>query len=250
MNTQTQAEKAVKEIPMLLSTPMVQAILEGRKTKTRRICRDNGEDVEGFRFVKDNPTFPEFWKGKKAEPYTGWVVKYKNLELWLPRKCPFGKPGDIIWVREKWRKYCPVDANGYTNYDTQIIEFAADNPPLIDEIDADGFRVFKKDGSEKFISWRPSIYMPKSAARIWLQVEDIRVERVQDITEEDAEAEGVEQNRDESWHDYLEPKRLCQDDASASFQSLWQYINGEESWQTNPFVWVISFKVLSTTGKP
>jgi len=98
--------------------------------------------------------------------------------------------------------------------------------------------------------------MPKAAARIWLQVEEIRVERLQDITEESAIAEGIIDYEDGTYKNYFTQKGLREQDgvdcilAKGSFQSLWCSINGLESWDANPWVWVVKFKVLSTTGKP
>lgn len=215
-----------KLIPILFSTPMVQAILEGRKTMTRRVCCDNGEDVEGFTYVENNPTFPETWKGKKAQPYTGWVVKYKNLALHLPRKCPYGKVGDILWVRETWQ---PIE-----------------HPEV-------KYRYKADHKNAKDVIWKPSIFMPKEACRLFLQVESVKVERLHDISVEDAIAEGIKPVQSfnsgegiprrqlyENYCDHGYTEVLPKD----SFMSLWFKINGEESWNANPFVWCISFKKI------
>lgn len=190
----------MRELPILFSTDMVKAILEGRKSQTRRV-------------VKGTPLqwLEEFTPSFVADPEN-------NL-------CPYGKVGDVLWVRERWMKLIHRDRESEYGYPTEV-------------------------HSPEKLKWKPSIHMPKDIARIWLEVTDVRVERLQDINEEDAIEEGVEQNRDGSWHDYLEPTRLWQDCAKASFQSLWMKLNGLESWNSNPFVWVISFKVLTTTGKP
>lgn len=257
--------------PILFSTPMVQAILAGRKTMTRRICRDNSDEVDYFRYVENNPTYPEKWGGKKSEPYTGWVVKYKNLpDLHLPRDCPYGKIGDILWVRETWRKYCRVDEFGYTHFDDVTIEFAADSPGAIYLVDGDGAHEYNKDGSEKFVPWRPSIHMPKEACRLFLKVTDVRVERLQDISEADAIAEGgifTDNGICASWPQNTSKEQAkatgglnagwshigetlpdkCLRSARSSFGNLWEKINGPESWEANPWVWVITFEI---TQKP
>jgi hypothetical protein len=159
----------MKERPILFSTPMVSAILEGRKTQTRRIL--------------------------------------KNPEVSM-QNCPYGKPGDLLWVRETW---------GIEKRKEKRIVFKArmNDYPIQDD------------------RWRPSIHMPKDAARIWLKLTEVRVERLQDITEKDAIAEGIE---DESPYFY-NPKY--------SFISLWESINGEGSFYQNPWVWVLTFEVLS-----
>lgn len=231
---------------MLFSSPMVLAELEGRKTKTRR--------TKGLEPINDDPGD---WQFEWAEPMRNiWTFTQKSSLneqslrdksfTQFQTKCPYGRPGDILWVRETFRKYCKVDENGYTRYDQEIIEFAADKPPMINECDGDGFKMFNKDGSEKFIPWKPSIHMPKVAARIWLQVTDVRVERLQDISTSDIEKEGIG----------LDQLKGCDPCVPASvhfhqeWKNLWTKINGPESWEANPFVWVISFRVLSTTGKP
>lgn len=221
----------MKEIPLLFSTPMIQSLLAGRKTMTRRIIKD--EHV--LYNLNVNNFIPEYYHNDKE----GW--------------CPYGQPGDLLWVRETFRKYYQVDKDGYTLFDNEILEYAADNPPLLYLMDGDGAHMYNKDGSEKYVPWKPSIFMPKVAARIWLQVESIRVERLQDITEEDAKAEGVETKETKLGPSYLDYQTgYCNGlfDAKQSFRSLWFKINGEESWYLNPFVWCVSFKVLSTTGKP
>ena len=218
----------MKFIPILFSTPMVEAILDDRKTMTRR--------TKGLEKI-----FPlaEFVKPNKAWPKQGDWASGKNVEHNPPIveildviKCPYGKPGDILWVREKFREYYHVDEAGYTQYDKKIIEFATDNPPMLPQMDADGFRMFNKNGSEKFIPWKSSLFMPKSACRLFLEITDVRVERLQEISWEDAEKEGC--------YGY----RPTQDEPTHEFKRLWQSINGPESWEANPFVWVISFKQI------
>jgi hypothetical protein len=196
-----EAGMKAKEHPILFSTPMVQAILEGRKTQTRRTVKT--EMIDG----ENRP----------------WIMTKEGP---APLKCPFGKPGDLLWVRETWAK--------------ADIGFCF---KVYNDIDA----VFAPRNC-----WKPSIHMPKTAARIWLEVEEVRVERLQDISEEDAKAEGVKSRfsdlfQEERYDDYLDMEGEYRSPAS-SFQSLWQKINGPESWDANPWVWVVKFKVLSTKG--
>jgi hypothetical protein len=204
-----------KEIPILFSTIMVQAIVQGRKTQTRRI-------------MKPQPDFqPVGWKSTHS---------YEREARW--------KRGDILWVRESWQWW--ADQNQYK----------ADQDSLGD--------IFKCP-----LKFKPSIHMPKSAARIWLEVEDVRVERLRDISAWDAGAEGVnywnidrdafeggelvadyenyEWRDDPKYEDYNFPHYA---NPVASFFSLWRKIHGKESFEANPWVYAISFKVLSTKGKP
>lgn len=220
----------MKEIPILFSTAMVQAILEGRKSQTRRPIKPQAMVDEKGRLI---------WKNAPAG-------KTKEIEKGLPMSyglkdyCPYGKPGDILWVRETWSPDLAGDGeNGYVEY----IKYAADGTrlPVSWLKDYDGFKN------------RPGIHMNKEYARIWLQVTDIRVERLQDISEDDAKVEGVNTHITElgpSYFDYETGYNNGLFDARDSFRTLWRKINGAESWNTNPWVWAISFKVLSTTGKP
>jgi hypothetical protein len=146
-------------------------------------------------------------------------------EQWLARwnhKPPY-KPGDILWVRETWCKHQEYYNNGANVFP---------EPHFI----------FKADGV-KADKWRPAIFMPREAARIFLLVKDVRVERLQDITEEDARAEGVLWERARKINQ-LETSDSIYDNAKALFMRLWDSINAKRGygWGTNPWVWVISFE--------
>lgn len=223
----------MREIPMLFSTPMVQAFMDGRKTVTRRT---NGLDV-----INENPgQWKLCWVGKTVlnnKKPSQWVAtfQHKNNDKKVDFiKSPYGQKGDLIWVRE-------------TVFDTSKYP----NAPLFSGV---GKYVYKAD--EAFIGchkWTPSIHMPKAAARIWLLNEGVTVERLQDITEEDAIAEGVKRFftplfQEWRYKDYLESLSDWRS-AYNSFSTLWMSINGFESWDANPWVWVIRFKVVSTTGR-
>jgi hypothetical protein len=211
-----------KEIPLLFSTPMVQAILEGRKTMTRR--------TRGLKMVND---CPDDWEDVFQDVKGDWFASCDDYDgdYWQPINCPYGKPGDLLWVRESVMPYQP-------------------GRPFIYRTEVTDEQI--KSGAFKF---KPSIHMPKTAARIWLEVTGVRVERLQEISEQDAKAEGIEYKTieggfpDWAYKNYINggfqhlfPKE--------SFTSLWIKINGEESWNQNPWVWVLNFKVLSTTGRP
>lgn len=201
----------MKEIPILFSTPMVQAILEGRKTQTRRVVK-----------------FPNDFTGEvfNNAPYG---LKYSSsLYGGTIQRLAYALPGDLLWVREGFNYFGSLDP-GYLSYKATYPKCLPARLESVPDI--------------KEVTWKPSIHMPKSAARIWLEVTEVRVERLQDISEGDAKAEGSKaMSLDDLGNTWANHKR--------GFQALWQSINGEESWQTNPWVWVISFKVLSTSGKP
>ncbi len=216
-----------KERPILFSTPMVQAILEGRKTMTRRVVKKLA-----LEWLGPDMFTPEF------------VADSEN------KLCPYGIPGDIIWVRE----------THFKNGDEYI--YLADGTCCEQFEQCECSEVGKP-------KWKPSIHMPKEAARLWLETTDIRVERLHDITDADIIAEGVQYpvnngapvfklGVENSAADFM-PKGFMTKDATpitehdllfAHWAELWCSINGRESWDANPWLWVISFNVLSTTGKP
>ena len=215
--------------PILYSTPMVQAILEDRKTKTRRL-----------RGLEEMNNCPDKWL-----PYAGdYFIDGNgrlNQKFYIPggysshAVCPYGKVGDVLWVRETFQSILVGGENGMES-------------AFIYKADDDCY----KDTIEDWGGWKPSIFMPKSACRIFLKITDIKVERLQDISEDDAIKEGVLlHERGKHWLNYLDQKHgltqfiyNCRS-AKQSFQTLWELINGRESWYVNPFVWVISFKQIN-----
>jgi len=186
---------AVKERPILFNTEMVRAVLDGRKTQTRRVITAK----------KNQTVLRSFLSGllhwEKIMPY-----------------CPYGKVGDRLWVRETWA----------TQKGVAGVIYKADNPERL----IDG-------------PWSPSIFMPRWASRITLEITDVRVERVQDITPEDAKAEGLTPyaiygGRPHSWT--VEDQTFT--DPCKAFSRLWDSINAQRGygWDANPWVWVIEFK--------
>lgn len=249
----------MKTTPILFSTDMVQAILDGRKPQTRRIYKlpqecdhskfmeaDWKNDPSEFNSDKDSP---EYWYCSLCGNGISERNNFKGI------KCPYGKPGDILWVRETFRKYYRGEDNDVLDFDNEIIEFAADNPEPVYLSDGDGFIEFNKDGSEKMIPWKPSIFMPKAACRIFLKITNVRVERIQDISEEDAIAEGIYSFTKDGqlykyWYNSKGDVITWRDmprTAVEAYKMLWIQINGSDSWEANPFVWVVEFEQC---GKP
>lgn len=243
------------EHPILFSTPMVQAILAGRKTVTRRIIKEsfNGCMTNGGPHPCPNDPVV-LYPGEVIEsPIEGEkpiTVDYPQVRaifhcstLDAEAKCPFGKVGDWLWVREAWTNATRMIAY---NRSEGFIKYAADCDK----------------GDLKATKWKPSIHIRRADARIWLEVTEIKVEELQDITEEGAIAEGVEKmfflnGEHTGWRNYTLPKdrnkllpHLNKQFARQSFESLWSSINGQDSWQQNPWVWAVSVRVLSTTGRP
>lgn len=210
----------MKLTPILFSTPMVQAILAGRKTQTRRIVKPQPDD-DG---LWDDTNIPHSlqstlkgWNG--TVDATGESREFKAK----------ADRGDILWVRESWTQ------NGLEYY-----RYKADWPDP-----AKGVFIGPAVPLKYRNKWKPSIHMPYTACRIWLKVTGVKVERVQDISEEDAISEGIE-GKMAQWKDYSGSKQI-HGFAEVSFRTLWKSINGPESWNANPWVWVYTFE---RTEKP
>jgi hypothetical protein len=228
----------ITELPILFQTEMVQANLEDRKNQTRRT---RGLDVPADLVFDKIEYSPSHW------PKKPWHFKKKLFDIngqdyyetVADFNCPYGKPGDLLWVKE-------------TSFYAENL-FPPQKPRYVYKAD------YQKDIGVK---WTPSLLMPKKASRLWLMVEEIRPERVQDISEEDAINEGLDTSCDPRlsvlFRNYLSP-RYMEDrndwdnhftDPIESFKSLWIYINGPVSWNRNPFVWRIKYRILSKTGRP
>jgi len=207
----------MKERPILFSAPMVRALLAGTKTQTRRVVSGLSKR---FPLVNLADVAPSRFSGRFDDPASwGWAYAedgaHAPLASWLTW-CPYGQPGDRLWVRERhapaadcwgaWGRRMDGDSSG----PDPVIHYAA-------------------DGGDPFVErWRPSIHMPRWASRITLEVGAVRVERLQDISEADAVAEGV----------YTDPAAPAYD----AYRMLWEQINGAGSWATNPWVWVVEFR--------
>lgn len=224
----------MKETPILFNAPMVRAILAGTKTQTRRVVKgcefiaDTAEGVEPYWRLLDHPR-------KQMSGGTPMGTHVAAL-------CPHGRPGDRLWVRETWQH----SNHPLGPYDEDCMVFyRADF--MSDVHGPDG----EKSPEGRYRSWRPSIHMPRAASRILLEVTEVRVERLQDISEVEAIAEGIERVEDffacPCWKAYDEPEGsdvVFPDDPIGSYASLWASINGPGSWDANPWVWAVSFSRL------
>lgn len=226
------------EKPILFSTEMIQAILEGRKTQTRRVMRPQpfwGERRIGP--TMEQPRSCWIWSPKKDEVWFNWG---KGFDPVIAYRCPYAS--NTLWVRETWQAISP-DENERPLRECQIIYKATDEHPGLYNPD-------KSD--EPWYGWRPSIFMPRWASRITLRVNNVRVERVQDISEDDAIAEGIinyeyinPPKNGINYPDKLKAARLPQQ----KFKELWNSINAKRgyNWETNPWVWVIEFQYIPVT---
>ena len=221
----------MKERPILMNAPMVRAILDGRKTVTRRV-------------VKPQPRI-----------LAGELLCWKDDALTddqMAERCPYGHPGDRLWVREAFRFLDSFDGDSPNTVGDRCLIAGYQKPWAPTHYEADGWRdnwmnVGTSPGSVTAGKLRPGIHMPRWASRITLEIVGVRVERLQDISYEDALAEGVLDFRQ-----LIEPecqqgetadecaRRLCW--PQRSYRQLWESINGEGSWEKNPWVWVIEFR--------
>lgn len=231
--------------PIIMSAPMVRAILEGRKTQTRRVVTGNPGRV--------------FWIQNVISGSGGWCDEHGR-----PVPCHYGEPGDTLWVREKWRVGAWDEDQG-----TFAIDYS-DGPlrewrtipgdddgslfawlwvDCCDELRAKGIEP-GEDGryhwqpGDSPLRWRSPIHMPRWASRIKLEVTGVRVERLQDISEEDAVAEGMTRELREAlgWHAEESEETFNSTQARSTFGVLWDSISGPSSWAKNPGVWVIEFR--------
>lgn len=217
----------MKERGMIFNGEMVRALLDGRKTQTRRIMAPQpADDIE--RCIFPNPEAIG-WKSSLRHKHGSTTAHF----------CHYGKPGDRIWVRETFQG--PL-------FDYDLMDSYCKDPTPFEKPE---FCVYKADGvpapefydanDELHCCWRPSIHMPRWASRILLEITDVRVERLNAISQEDAQAEGMELT---GWRPtYSDP------DSGGevwtpydNFAQLWESIYGEESWKANSWVWVISFE--------
>lgn len=193
-----------KEYPILFNAEMVQAILNGSKTQTRRSFT------------------PKMLKNIELGVQLGECYPLQHErgrdDSYIKSFCPFGEVGDLLWVREAYAKDLPTKT-GYAYRATYTSDELIGN-------------------TNGVIKWIPSIHMPKQACRLVLEIVDIRYEQLNEITETDAIAEGCDDSQSEAalqmgW--YEKPVR--------AFRRLWEQVYGEKSWKDNPFVWVVEFKI-------
>ena len=201
----------MKEHPILFSGPMVRAILEGRKTQTRRaVVARHVPDLSSWSL-----------RGLQVYPDGGLRAVFDGDEEPVGVPCPYGAPGDRLWVRETW---AGDDCCGYV--------YRADHP------DADLRAGDLDDGEQSIRRWHPSIHMPRAASRLTLALTAVRVERLHDISDADIEAEGVTSGTPPC---LAHLRRAVLRDG---WERLWKSTAGIESWNANPWVWALSFEVV------
>lgn len=245
----------MKERPILFSAPMVRALLDGSKTQTRRVVKWHGLE----------PGLNLQFSGLSVERSgSNWVLSSPTRDSYayrsVPMPCPYGQSGDRLYVRETFGEvYDFCDHPEMPGCPTERWHLGW-------KYRADG-EVDRNDIEGAFTGWKPSIHMPRAASRIDLQITGVRVERLQDISEADADAEGCERlDSERDVHDWKLcpqcggtglytsfgpnlgacPDTDCQkcDTYVKRYRHLWEAINGPGSWDANPWVWVVEFKVV------
>ncbi len=218
----------MKERPVIFNSEMVRAILDGRKTQTRRVMAVQPESNQfGLLRITDSTKRSDIGKYHWAE--SNATGTHQRSALF---SCPFGQVGDRLWVREAYQG--PLF--NFDQMETYLEDTSKFERPEFCEYRADGGKTpeyYDADDNLRY-GWKPSIHMPRWASRITLEITAVRVERLNDISEEDAKAEGVAPSQ----HIITPPEALYR----VGFLKLWQSIYGEESWGANPWVWVIEFK--------
>lgn len=224
----------MKERPIIFSGEMVKAILDSKKTMTRRLIK-----FKDFTTDSITPLHIELVEGRYClfNERNGWLVGYP--------KCPYGKVGDRLWVREIWIQ----------GYDDPLIESEGDDENAVSIIyKADGKEEYRTCSAETAENWgdfsadsemvgfKSPIHMPRWASRILLEITDIRVERLNDISEEDAIKEGMPPSH--ASIDRISMQHGFNSFSQSCFAQLWDSLNDKKGyqWSSNPWVWVIEFK--------
>ena len=229
----------MRERPIIMSAPMVRAILAGTKTQARRVVKlpANARDVQYYAPPGGVPLAGwadpgiNYWThdGDRFDDDTGMPVLTNHID-----PCPYGVPGDRLWVRETWLE---LDRDGYVEMDQprDVLTTRHGYPrrngvAYRAECDADG----ESARAELGYKWRSPIHMPRWASRITLEITGVRVERLNDISEADAMAEGASP--------VLVPPDGGDQPHVVGYRDLWESINGAGSWDANPWVWVVAFR--------
>jgi len=244
-----------KERPVLFSAPMVRALLDGSKTQTRRVVK----------LPHANPLGqwePTTWGGANGGRTEAGATVPEQGAIWHTRTgdtvtCPYGQPGDRLWVRETWG----VVSNAWDT-DGNLVDWMPDRlaTPIIEMPFGQGYysghAIYAADGGYEWAgdddgvgetrsAWHPSIHMPRAASRILLEVVSVRVERLNAISSDDCRAEGIRQCDGIGTNAQildLARRMGTHTDEVLRYATLWEQINGAGSWDTNPWVWVVEFK--------
>jgi hypothetical protein len=221
----------VIERPILFSGPMVRALLAGRKTQTRRVVKGLPERSLDY----DRQWHANVLRPSRPLPkWSWWDGPPHGQSIYHTATCPYGQPGDRLWVRETLRRA------------PDLWTYAADGAEV-------GWPA-RRDLALKERDVVVSIHMPRAACRLTLEITDVRIERLHDISEDDAEAEGVREPSIGPIH-MVSPEACGEVDRETApalflWEMLWRSINGADSWEANPWVWALSFNAVPEQEKP
>lgn len=238
----------VGERPILFSAPMIRAILDRKKTVTRRVLNPQPA------IANVGPgTWVEWVHGKRI----GGGADERAFAAHAVDRCPYGKPGDRLWVRETWGEVAHIDWSDPRG-EPFVHVLGPDERCIVYREEASRYG-FEWTDEPETRGWRPSIHMPRWASRLTLEVVDVRVERLQEISEEAANAEGVPAEKVVAFQHPFRPRRRFGHGTMPcthreAFTALWDGINGKRApWDSNPWVWVIAFRADEgggMTGSP
>jgi len=241
----------MRERPILFSAPMVRAILAGTKTKTRRVVKPQPQPNggAGLHPVRPYRTPAGDWN---------WVLSATGMGCGDPFPCPYGQPGDRLWVRESVRA---ADLDDFSRAVEYLADGACVQVASAEDIESEAFGRWEKlnlyrsndaalDGGKTV----PPMHMPRLASRIDLEITGVRVERLNAISEADAAAEGIIKY-DMGGHGplfgtgYPDTDPCARDTPVGAYAALWESINGAGSWDANPWVWVVEFQRVDQRSK-
>jgi hypothetical protein len=221
----------MKTYPILFTAPMVRALLEGRKTQTRRIIKPQPRTGCLYQYSEGAATHVAAYL-----PHPPVRVRIENESC--ATRCPGGQPGDLLWVRETWAARPDYDDLPTSECGNEGIWWRASQTAW-----PQGYETCHG-------KWRPSIHMPRWASRLTLELVEVRAERLQDITHADAMAEGVSHSIDLrpmatlSGEEFAAThSKAVNEAARKAYKELWDLINGNGAWNENPWVWALAFKV-------
>lgn len=224
-----------REHPILFTGEMVRAILSGRKFQTRRVVKEHYDADAVGRIALRQGGF-----AYRFEWHADGAIRYEDID-------PPYSPGDTLWVREKFQPYITKEAtDSYGEPISDLLDYETGKGYAVNYPATDGVEEFYDYDKGLTSACKPSIHMPRWASRITLEVTDVRVERVQDISEEDAQAEGASSVFRVDIKDFYSPGFNAEKASSyrIGFERLWDSINESRgySWASNPWVWAVTFK--------
>lgn len=244
----------MKERPILFNTEMVKAILEGRKTQTRRVLSNQPDKNCDEAFLG----LDGIWCFSK--PTLSKRISYSGDDI----KCPFGQVGDRLWVREAFMPDPSADSDHWNDEDSLHTYYSWDGcgskvSELPKALKTNKHVFYKAEANHPELSlWTPNYRMPRWASRILLEITSIRAERLSNISRSDAVDEGIETFKIDCGRDGLKTaykdytshnNAITRNNPIDSFRTLWESVNGADSWDKNPWVWVIDFKVAKVGGR-